>query len=144
MPRRTATDDESLASFARRRLGRETFERIVQPLVGGIYTADPEKLSLAATMPRFRGNGTPLWQPDPRAPEPAASSRASAADESGARYGLFATLAGGLGSLVARLVDKLPPGSLRLGSAASRIVARRRRANGWSTWPMARRSLPTR
>ncbi len=46
-------DDESVASFARRRLGREVFERIVQPLVAGIYTADPEKLSMAATMPRF-------------------------------------------------------------------------------------------
>ena len=45
--------DESLASFARRRLGREAFERLVQPLAAGIYTADPEKLSLAATMPRF-------------------------------------------------------------------------------------------
>ncbi|MEX2112828.1 MAG: protoporphyrinogen oxidase, partial [Pirellulales bacterium] len=46
-------EDESLASFARRRLGREVFERIVQPLVGGIYTADPERLSLRATLPRF-------------------------------------------------------------------------------------------
>ncbi len=53
VPRRAGDGDESLAAFARRRLGRETFERIVQPLVGGIYTADPEKLSLAATMPRF-------------------------------------------------------------------------------------------
>ena len=35
-------------------LGRETFERLVQPLVAGIYTADPEKLSLAATLPRFQ------------------------------------------------------------------------------------------
>ncbi len=39
--------------FARRRLGSEVFDRLVQPLIGGIYTADPEKLSLAATLPRF-------------------------------------------------------------------------------------------
>src|SRR5579863_4649179 len=50
---RQTDGDESLASFARRRLGREAFERLVQPLAAGIYTADPEKLSLAATMPRF-------------------------------------------------------------------------------------------
>jgi oxygen-dependent protoporphyrinogen oxidase len=43
--------DESLADFVRRRFGRETLDRLVQPLVGGIYTSDPEKLSLAATMP---------------------------------------------------------------------------------------------
>jgi oxygen-dependent protoporphyrinogen oxidase len=46
-------NDESLAQFVRRRLGSEALERMAQPMVGGIYTADPEKLSLRATMPRF-------------------------------------------------------------------------------------------
>jgi len=50
---RNSNDDESLASFVRRRLGNEALARMAQPMVGGIYTADPEKLSLAATMPRF-------------------------------------------------------------------------------------------
>jgi oxygen-dependent protoporphyrinogen oxidase len=53
VPARRDAADESLASFATRRLGREAYERIVQPLVGGIYTADPERLSLQATLPRF-------------------------------------------------------------------------------------------
>jgi oxygen-dependent protoporphyrinogen oxidase len=55
LPRRIAngTNDESLASFVRRRLGREALERMAQPMVGGIYTADPESLSLRATLPRF-------------------------------------------------------------------------------------------
>ncbi len=47
------TRDESLAQFVRRRLGREALERMAQPMVGGIYTGDPERLSLRATMPRF-------------------------------------------------------------------------------------------
>ena len=51
--RATDTRDESVASFARRRLGVEVFEQLVQPLVAGIYTADPEQLSMAATMPQF-------------------------------------------------------------------------------------------
>ena len=46
--------DESLGAFVRRRLGREALERVAQPLVAGIYTADPDDLSLAATMPRFK------------------------------------------------------------------------------------------
>ncbi|MEI6539666.1 MAG: protoporphyrinogen oxidase, partial [Planctomycetota bacterium] len=50
---RMTAEDESLASFVRRRFGQQTLDRLVQPLVGGIYTADPEKLSLRATMPRF-------------------------------------------------------------------------------------------
>ncbi|HEX5884028.1 MAG TPA: protoporphyrinogen oxidase [Pyrinomonadaceae bacterium] len=55
LPRRSTngTDDESLASFVRRRLGKEALERMAQPMVGGIYTADPETLSLRATLPRF-------------------------------------------------------------------------------------------
>jgi protoporphyrinogen/coproporphyrinogen III oxidase len=46
-------NEESLAQFVRRRLGQEALERMAQPMVGGIYTADPETLSLRATMPRF-------------------------------------------------------------------------------------------
>ena len=53
VPRRTQTGDESVASFVRRRLGSEALDRLVQPLVAGIYTSDPEKLSLEATLPRF-------------------------------------------------------------------------------------------
>ena len=41
VPPRRDTEDESLAEFVTRRLGREAFERLVQPLIGGIYTADP-------------------------------------------------------------------------------------------------------
>ena len=43
--KRKPDEDESLADFVRRRLGREALERIAQPLVGGIYTADAERLS---------------------------------------------------------------------------------------------------
>lgn len=55
LPRRrtNGSSDESLSSFVRRRLGREALERMAQPMVGGIYTADPETLSLRATLPRF-------------------------------------------------------------------------------------------
>ena len=48
---RGGNSDESLGAFVRRRLGREALERVAQPLIGGIYTADPDSLSLAATMP---------------------------------------------------------------------------------------------
>ena len=50
---RTGSDDESLDSFVTRRLGREVLDRVAQALAGGIYTADPKRLSMAATMPRF-------------------------------------------------------------------------------------------
>ena len=55
LPRKNTNgvSDESLASFVRRRLGEEALARMAQPMVGGIYTADPETLSLRATLPRF-------------------------------------------------------------------------------------------
>ena len=53
IPRRRSLEDESVGAFVRRRLGRQTLARVAQPLAGGIYTADPDQLSVGATMPRF-------------------------------------------------------------------------------------------
>jgi len=52
-PRRDE-EDESIAAFVLRRLGREAAEVIAGPLLAGIYVGDPEKLSLLATFPLFR------------------------------------------------------------------------------------------
>ncbi len=38
--------DETLADFARRRLGKEAFEKLIDPMASGIYAGDPEKMSL--------------------------------------------------------------------------------------------------
>lgn len=46
--------DESVASFISRRLGREAYERMVEPLMAGIYGGDGEQLSLRATFPQLR------------------------------------------------------------------------------------------
>jgi oxygen-dependent protoporphyrinogen oxidase len=54
IPERSATlNDESLAAFFRRRLGREAFERLIEPLMAGIYAGDAEQMSIRATFPRF-------------------------------------------------------------------------------------------
>jgi oxygen-dependent protoporphyrinogen oxidase len=47
----TATD-ESIASFVRRRLGREVLDYAVNPFIAGIYAGDPEQLSMAHAFPR--------------------------------------------------------------------------------------------
>ena len=54
LPARRQEGDESLAQFARRRFGREVYERLIEPLVSAVYGADLEKLSLEATLGRFR------------------------------------------------------------------------------------------
>lgn len=43
-----AKEEESLADFARRRLGREAYEKLIDPMASGIYAGNPETLSLRA------------------------------------------------------------------------------------------------
>ncbi|HEY3028439.1 MAG TPA: protoporphyrinogen oxidase, partial [Pyrinomonadaceae bacterium] len=117
--------DESLASFVRRRLGREALERVAQPMVGGIYTADPEQLSLRATMPRFlemeREHGSLI-----RAMWKAGSSATVREDSvtsgtSGARYSLFLSFDGGMQMLTDRLGERIAHGSTNLSLSDIRL-----------------------
>lgn len=140
LPRRAprtddAFDDESLAAFVRRRLGREALERMAQPMVGGIYTADPEQLSLRATMPRFlemerahRSLIRAMWtaarearRADAR--QTGGSSRGDPARAaSGARYSLFLSFDGGMQMLTDRLAALLPRDCVRLDTRAESLT----------------------
>ena len=108
LPRKNANgrDDESLASFVRRRLGREALERMAQPMVGGIYTADPEVLSLRATLPRFlemervhRSLILGMWRQS--------RSTRNQTGVSGARYSLFLSFDKGTQVLVDELQRRI-------------------------------------
>jgi len=114
---RGSGDDESLGAFVRRRLGAEALERVAQPLVAGIYTADPDDLSLMATMPRFvelerreRSIILGLRRAVRQAPLPGTS---------GARLSLFVTFADGMERLVTTLAGRLPAGAVELKQRAS-------------------------
>src|SRR5208282_1847159 len=102
-------------SFVTRRMGREVLDRIAQPLAGGIYTADPSHLSVAATMPRFvemeRRQGSLIR--GLRAAEKARATKM--AGTSGARWSLFLSLRRGMESLVDALTSRVSA-SLRLGA----------------------------
>ncbi len=47
-------EDESLAEFGSRRLGRGLMEQIMDPMVTGIYAASPERLSVRSAFPRIK------------------------------------------------------------------------------------------
>jgi oxygen-dependent protoporphyrinogen oxidase len=53
VPRRRDGAEESVGDFFTRRLGREAYDRVVEPLLGGIHAGDAAKLSLTALFPRF-------------------------------------------------------------------------------------------
>jgi len=107
--------DESVKSFATRRLGREAFERLVQPLLAGIYTADPDRLSLAATMPEVIDDEREYGSLRLAALAKGKSAREDASG-SGARYAHFVTLKDGLGGLTKALADHLPAENIHLNS----------------------------
>lgn len=54
VPPRRDPADESLGSFMRRRFGRQAYERLIEPLMAGIYGGNGEQLSLQATFPQLR------------------------------------------------------------------------------------------
>lgn len=126
LPRRAAangSDDESLAQFVRRRFGREALERMAQPMVGGIYTADPEQLSLRATMPRFlemerehRSLIRAMWKRGRK------QSTTESRSTSGARYSLFLSFDEGMKVLVDAIVARLGNVNIRLSTKVESLA----------------------
>lgn len=54
IPPRAGDDDESVGAFVTRRLGREVADALADPLLGGVFNAPVDRLSLAASFPQFR------------------------------------------------------------------------------------------
>ena len=116
--------DESLERFAVRRLGREAFERLVQPLAAGIWTADPARLSMAAACPEFFAmevrDGS-LWAGERKR----VRAVTEATQAAGARYGQFLTLASGMETLPQQLAEQLQSSGVQFITASATGVRQR-------------------
>jgi oxygen-dependent protoporphyrinogen oxidase len=122
VPVRAGGEDESLADFARRRLGAEALDVLVGPMLAGIFAGDAEKLSVRSTFPqllemeRSGGLARSLWRGAPkRAPRREG-------------FSMFMTLKGGLSRVIDALAAGLPSGALRLDCPAAAV---RRRGGRW-------------
>ena len=111
--RRSDPSDESLQSFAERRFGKQVFQRLIQPLIGGIYTADPSKLSMQATMKQFVDSEREFGSLIAAVLKQKASQKEATAS-SGARYGKFVAPREGMGQLIDAIADRIPRESIRL------------------------------
>jgi oxygen-dependent protoporphyrinogen oxidase len=131
--RQGESDDESIADFATRRLGREAAERLMAPLLGGISAGDAGDLSTLAAFPqlvkmeREYGSLVRGMRAQRRAREEFAGARAGSAPDGSA----FVSLAGGVGALVHALTSWLEKAGvvLRTGAAVRGLVSS---AGGWS------------
>ena len=115
------SEDESLASFAMRRFGRETYERLIQPLVGSIYATNPDQLSLQATLPRFIEMERKYGSLIRGALQQRKARQQHSRSGSGAPYSLFMAPREGMSAWVAALAERLPADCVRLNSPIDRI-----------------------
>lgn len=130
VPAKKSPEDESVASFVRRRFGAGALRRIAQPMIGGIYAGDPERLSARWAMPKFveweRRCGSVVRGLKTRGADAALRPGALSA---GPRYSLFQSFKRGMGTLTRAMAGSLNAGHVRLGSAVTRLEAVE---GGWS------------
>jgi oxygen-dependent protoporphyrinogen oxidase len=103
--------EESLSEFVSRRLGAEVLHYLAQPLVAGIYGADPQCLSLEATMPLFQ-----RLEAEHGSVIRGLRALGTEQEAQGARYNLFFSLERGFGSVVEAIAEQVPEGTLHTGS----------------------------
>jgi protoporphyrinogen/coproporphyrinogen III oxidase len=107
--------DESVADFVRRHFGEEVSHTIASPLLSAVFGGDIAELSVRAVMPAFvrmEAEEGSLIQ--------AVQRRVQQSPQA-----IFTTLAGGLETLVERMVSRLPSSCLRLRQPVVRIEADR-------------------
>lgn len=126
IPMKKNHGEESVAAFVRRRFGAEALERAGQPLLAGIYTGDPEELSLNAVMPRFHEMEKNFGSVT--AGLTRSSRERNIREASGPRYGLFVSFRGGMQTLSDSLSASISPSALRLNSP---VNALRREGDLW-------------
>ncbi len=119
MPR--GPQDETIADFVRRRLGRQPLERLVGPMVSGVFAGDPERLSLPACFKKMKAmedeHGSLIRAARARKADPSAAAGPP---------GHLHSFRGGMGTLLARLAERQP--DLRLETPCTRLE---RAGEGW-------------
>ena len=123
-PPKPATEDESVADMTRRHFGQETVDRLVSPLLAGVYGGNASQLSVRAVLPRMvtmekeHGSLTrAMLAARKKMPKPGV-----AAAKPGAPRSLFTTLRGGMKLMVDGIATELMPGSIHLNTPVHSIA----------------------
>lgn len=114
-PAPVPTDDVSVGEFVRARVGDEVLDRLVEPLLGGVYAGHADALSLAAAGPSILALGEDLL------------AGAAAAVANPVAGPVFAGLRGGVGRLPSALA-KASGAEIRTGAVVRDIE---RTGSGW-------------
>jgi len=126
--RRRGGDDESVFQFARRRLGEEAANTLIDPMVTGIHAGDIRRLSLRAAFPRLhaleQAHGGLIRGM-------LALKRRGTAVGEGGPPGTLTSFPGGMSELIGGLVNAMAPNVVQAGRPVDRIEAQGR---GWRVY----------
>lgn len=120
LPSQGAWSDESLGNFVSRRLGREAYENLIEPLMSGIYAGDGDQLSLASTFPYLRDLET---RHGSLARGALQMRKASGGGATQGSRSAFLTPTTGLAEIVEKLVEQLSGSvDLRLNTPVAQVT----------------------
>lgn len=119
LPRTPLSGDVSVGALVARRLGREVADRLVEPLLGGVYAGRADLLSAAATVPALLASA--------RRHRSLVRAAAEVADGAAGAGPLFGSVAGGLG----RLPEALARGCGAQIRTRTTVRELRRTPGGW-------------
>jgi oxygen-dependent protoporphyrinogen oxidase len=138
LPPRPAGQDESVAALVERHFGRETVERLADPLLSGIYGGDAAQLSARTVLPRLvemESEYGSLTRGMLAAHRKMRARAKAAANGDGQKSGappalraIFTTLRGGMQQLIDALTARIDPASIRLSTPVTAIG---KTAEGW-------------
>lgn len=119
--------DETLAAFGRRRLGKEALQKLISPMVSGIFAGNPETMSLKSCFPRIAELETEygglimamLRLARKKRKERAAGKVVSSAAGPG---GVLTSFQDGIQALTDILAGKLPEGTVKTGQVAVKVL----------------------
>lgn len=120
--RRGIEGDLSVGALVTQRFGRAVTDRLVDPLLAGVYAGDVDQLSVEATMPA-------LWSAAQTGGSLTRQLRRHLARSAGAGP-VFVTVRGGLSRVIERLAELLGD-RLRRGEAAAAINAHPTATGSW-------------
>ncbi|PWI41351.1 protoporphyrinogen oxidase [Streptomyces sp. ICBB 8177] len=134
LPRTRVGQDVAVGAFVAARLGREVVDRLVEPLLGGVYAGDAYRISMRAAVPQLfeaiRGRRSLIEGVRAAQRKAAAAQQASGRAVAG-EPSVFMGIRGGVGRLPLAVADacRAAGGDLRTGTEVSAL---RRTATGWT------------
>jgi oxygen-dependent protoporphyrinogen oxidase len=129
LPRTEIGDDVAVGEYVARRLGREVVDRLVEPLLGGVYAGDAYRLSMRSAVPQLFEAARAHTSLTEAVRE---IQRRAAEAPAGAGAGpVFLGIRGGVGALPLAVADAVRAAGGEIVTRAPVTELRRQPSGGW-------------